>query len=71
MSMLLSEPTVSVESSLETLVNQIFYSRKITRSDQRVLMSLLLSKDTLTLEESSYIDEVFERLRRGLIHVVD
>jgi len=71
MSMLLSEPTVSVESSLETLVNQIFSSRKITRSDQRVLMSLLLSKDTLTLEESSYIDEVFERLRRGLIHVVD
>lgn len=71
MSMLLSEPTVSVESSFETLVNQIFYSRKITRSDQRVLMSLLLSKDTLTLEESSYIDEVFERLRRGLIHVVD
>jgi hypothetical protein len=71
MSMLLSEPTVSIESSLETLVNQIFSSRKITRSDQRVLMSLLLSKDTLTLEESSYIDEVFERLRRGLIHVVD
>jgi len=69
--MFLSEPTVSVESSLETLVNQIFCSRKITRSDQRVLMSLLLSKDTLTLEESSYIDEVFERLRRGLIHVVD
>ena len=71
MSMLLSEPTVSIESSLETLVNQIFSSRKITRSDQRVLMSLLLSKDTLSLEESSYIDQVFERLRRGLIHVVD
>lgn len=65
--MLVSEPTVSIER----LVNQIFSSRKITRSDQRVLMSLLLSKNALSLEEHSYIDQVFERLRRGLIHVVD
>lgn len=34
-------------------------------------MSLLLSKDSLSVEEHSYIDQVFERLRRGLIHVVD
>ncbi|CAD5929417.1 hypothetical protein PCC9214_01182 [Planktothrix tepida] len=65
--MLVSESTVSIEG----LVNQIFSSRKITRSDQRVLMSLLLSKNDLSLEEHSYIDQVFERLRRGLIHVVD
>lgn len=65
--MLVSESTVSIER----LVNQIFSSRKITRSDQRVLMSLLLSKNDLSLEEHSYIDQVFERLRRGLIHVVD
>lgn len=65
--MLVTEPSVSVEK----LVNQIFSSRKITRHDQRLLMSLLLSKDTLSVEEHSYIDQVFERLRRGLIHVVD
>ncbi|WP_231506077.1 hypothetical protein [Planktothrix serta] len=65
--MLVSEPTVSVEK----LVNHIFCSRQITRHDQRVLMSLLLSKEALSLEEHSYIDQVFERLRRGLIHVVD
>ncbi|MBD2485181.1 MULTISPECIES: hypothetical protein [Planktothrix] len=65
--MLVSESTVSIEG----LVNQIFSSRQITRSDQRVLMSLLLSKNDLSLEEHSYIDQVFERLRRGLIHVVD
>ena len=65
--MLITEPSVSVER----LVNQIFCSRKITRNDQRLLMSLLLSKDSLSVEEHSYIDQVFERLRRWLIHVVD
>ena len=53
--MLMTEPSVSVER----LVNQIFSSRKITRNDQRLLMSLLLSKDTLTSEEHCYIDQVF------------
>jgi hypothetical protein len=65
--MLITEPSVSVEK----LVNQIFCSRKITRNDQQLLMSLILSKDALSVEERSYIDKVFERLRRGLIHVVD
>lgn len=57
--------------SLEELVNRIFSSRKITRTDQQKLMSLLLSKDTLSVEEHSYIDQVFDRLRKGLIHVAD
>ncbi len=65
--MLMTEPSVSVER----LVNKIFCSRKITRNDQRLLMSLVLSKDGLTSEEHSYIDQVFERLQRGLIHVVE
>ena len=53
--MLITEPSVSVER----LVNQIFCSRKITRNDQRLLMSLLLSKDSLSVEEHSYIDQFF------------
>jgi hypothetical protein len=65
--MLITEPSISVEK----LVNRIFCSRKITRNDQQLLMSLLLSKDALSVEERLYIDKVFERLRRGLIHVVD
>ena len=65
--MLITEPSVSVEK----LVNHIFCSRKITRNDQQLLMSLILSKDALSLEERLYIDKVFERLQRGLIHVVD
>lgn len=58
-------------TSLEELVNRIFSSRKITRNDQRRLMNLLLSKDSLSLEEHCYIDQVFDRLRKGLIHVTD
>lgn len=58
-------------STLEELVNRIFSSRKITRNDQQRLMTLLLSKDSLSVEENSYIDQVFDRLRKGLIHVTD
>lgn len=59
------------QPTVEQLVYRIFSSRKITRADQQILMSLLLSKEVLTLEEHQYIDQVFERLRNGLIRVVD
>lgn len=57
--------------TLEEIVTHIFSTRRITRSDQRRLMSMLLSKDSLNHEEQSYIDQVFESLRRGVIRVVD
>lgn len=58
-------------NNLDALIERIFVSRKITREDQRQLMYLLLSKESLSDEEHNCINEVFDRLRRGLLHVVE
>ncbi len=53
--------------SLEQVVNRILTSRQITHEDQHLL---LLSR-TLTPQEQALINRVFDRLRRGLLKVVD
>jgi len=58
-------------TTLDALIDRIFMSRQITRDDQRQLMNLLLSKESLSDEEHNCINEVFDRLRRGLLHVVE
>ncbi|WP_421657880.1 hypothetical protein [Leptothermofonsia sp. ETS-13] len=46
-------------------VDRIFASRRITRADQRLFLSLT----TLTTEEKTLINQVFDRLHRGLLKV--
>ncbi len=53
--------------SLEQVVNRILTSRQITHEDQHLL---LLSK-TLTSQEIALINRVFDKLRQGLLKVVD
>lgn len=53
--------------SLQDVVDRILTSRRITRLDQRLLVSLA----NLSHEEQALLNEVFERLRRGLLRVVD
>lgn len=53
--------------SLEQVVNRILTSRQITHEDQHLL---LLSK-TLTTQELALINRVFDKLRQGLLKVVD
>jgi hypothetical protein len=53
--------------SLKDVVERILASRKITRQDQRLLLVLT----TANLEESRLVSQVFDRLRRGLLKVVD
>jgi hypothetical protein len=57
--------------SVETIVERILAFRQITRTDQRLLMTALLSKDSFNESEQSQINLVFDRLQRGLIRVVD
>jgi hypothetical protein len=57
--------------SVETIVERILAFRQITRIDQRLLMTALLSKDSFNDNEQSQINLVFDRLQRGLIRVVD
>jgi hypothetical protein len=53
--------------SLEQVVNRILTSRQITYEDQH----LLLLFKTLTPQEQALINRVFDKLRRGLLKVVD
>ncbi|MCD8490323.1 MAG: hypothetical protein LRZ84_27255 [Desertifilum sp.] len=57
--------------AVEAIVERIFETRRITRADQQVFMSALLSKNSLNLSEQQQIDRVFEGLRQGRIRVVD
>lgn len=61
----------SSTSSLKEVVDRIFSTYRITRTDQQLFMKTLLSQDQLSSYEQEQIDRVFEALRRGLLRVVD
>jgi hypothetical protein len=61
----------SEQIPLEKLLNHIFAIGKISRYDQQLLMSTLLSKDGFNEEERLQISRVFDALQRGLLKVVD
>jgi hypothetical protein len=61
----------SNQMQLETVLEHIFAIRRITRHDQQLLMSTLLSKEDLNEQERLQISRVFDALQRGLIKVVD
>lgn len=63
----IESPTVVVHA----IADRIMASRRITRSDQNVLMSALLSSDTLTPEEQHLVQQIYKDLRLGLIRVTD
>jgi hypothetical protein len=56
---------------LEAVLQRIFSIRRITRQDQELLMSTLLSKEGLDENERTQITRVFDGLRSGFIKVVD
>ena len=53
--------------SLQEVVTRILTSRRITRIDQQLLVSLA----KLSGDEQALLNEVFDRLHRGLLRVVD
>jgi hypothetical protein len=59
------------QMKLETVLEHIFAIRRITRQDQQLLMSELLSKEDLNEQDRLQISRVFDALQRGLIKVVD
>ncbi|MBD2166606.1 hypothetical protein H6G04_19595 [Calothrix membranacea FACHB-236] len=67
--MLITAPTNQVQ--LETVFERILNIRRITRQDQQLLMSALLSKEDLNEQEKSQINKVFQAVQGGLIKVVD
>jgi len=53
--------------SIQQVVAKIFATRRITRIDQQLILSLT----NLNSEEQALLDEVSKRLRRGLLRVAD
>lgn len=54
--------------SLEQLVNQIFATRRISRMDQALLMTLL-NKDVIEPQEHDLVNRVFQALQQGRLRV--
>jgi hypothetical protein len=57
--------------SVHQLAEKMFAFRQISRLDQQLFMSALLSKDTLDPSEKVLIDQMFEGLKTGWLRVVD
>ncbi|HEY9709417.1 MAG TPA: hypothetical protein V6D48_14530 [Oculatellaceae cyanobacterium] len=55
---------------LQQIAAQIIDSRQITRADQNILMSALLSKESLSPEEQNLVQQIYKDLKIGLIRVV-
>lgn len=55
---------------LQQIAARIIDSRQITRADQNILMSALLSKESLSPEEQNLVQQIYKDLKIGLIRVV-
>ena len=60
---------LTAPTDLEQLIQTIFLTRKITRQDQRLIMSLQ-SRNQLTAQEHSYINQIHQALFQGRIRVL-
>ena len=56
--------------NLETTIENIFATRRITRNDQKLLMCLF-SQENLSSNDKDLLDRVYEALHQGRLRVVD
>lgn len=56
---------------VQQVANRIIGVRQITRIDQRLFMSAVLSKKFLSQEEQNLVEQVYQGLNRGWIRVVE
>lgn len=56
---------------VEQIIERIFALRQISRADQNLLMSALLSKNSLNEKDENQIKRVFDALQKGMLRVVD
>lgn len=68
----MSTEAPATQASVEAIVERIFISRQISRSDQHLLMSILLSPESVSeTDKRQIVNRVFDALHKGLIKVVD
>jgi hypothetical protein len=56
--------------SIEEMVSKIFASRRITRNDQHLLMTLF-SQGNISAQEEMLIHQIHEALNQGRLRVVE
>lgn len=64
-------PCAPVSSTSEEVIQRILASGKITAADRTWFLNAMASDLPLTSTEMRQINQVFERLRMGLLKVVD
>ncbi|MBP0017309.1 MAG: hypothetical protein J7647_07095 [Cyanobacteria bacterium SBLK] len=67
----MSEPNPTISSTLQTSIEKIFATGKITLSDRQILQNALLHDSSLTQEQSDRVRTIYDRVRMGFIRVVD
>lgn len=61
---------VQTMNTLEQTIEKILSTRRITRNDQTLLMTLI-TKEKLSQTDSALINRVYEALHQGRLRVVD
>lgn len=56
---------------IQQIAQRIIGMRQISRLDQRLFMSALLSKHSLSLEEQNLVEQIYQGLSLGWIRVVE
>jgi hypothetical protein len=56
--------------NIESTIEKIFSTRRITRSDQQLLMGFFL-QESISSSDKALIDRVYEALHQGRLRVVD
>jgi hypothetical protein len=64
-------PKYAAPSTIAQVIDRIVRSGRITRLDENYFFHAMVSDTPLSHEEQSQVRNVFDRLRMGLLQVVD
>lgn len=59
------------QSTIEQVIHQIFVTGRISRIEQQRLMSALLSKELISMEEKTLVDKLFNAIQKGIVKILD
>lgn len=64
-------PRYSTSLTIAQVIDRIVRSGRITRVDEAYFLRAMVADTPLSREEQNQVRNVFDRLRMGLLHVVD
>ncbi|MEA5470301.1 hypothetical protein [Spirulina sp. 06S082] len=67
----LPDSQTMIPMNLQSSIEKIFATGKITLRDRQVLQNALLNDSALTHEQSDRVRAIYDRVRMGFIRVVD